>query len=104
MGTIVVNEGAQAQLTIEEITWAIVFTGATSISSVSVTVYQAGTDVTSTVMPTGTASVSGSTVTLPTLKSLTADLSYRIVVTATVDGQPKRGAIFDIVAKDAQTI
>jgi len=39
---------------------------------------ETGSDVKATVMPTGTASVSGNNVTLPALKSLTVGRTYRV--------------------------
>lgn len=45
-----------------------------------------GTDVTSTVMPSGSPSVTGDVITLPPLKLLTADHSYIIEVQYTISG------------------
>ncbi len=45
-----------------------------------VSVASAKTDVTATVMPTGTASATGDLIALPTLKALTVGHSYRIEV------------------------
>lgn len=45
-----------------------------------------GTDVTSTVMPTGSASVSGNVITLPALTALTDGKNYRVEVKYTIDG------------------
>lgn len=50
-------------------------------------VYRNGTDVESTVMPSGSSSVSGNVITLPALTALTAGSDYVIVVTATVNSQ-----------------
>lgn len=62
-----------------------------SPSSVTVTVYDVTpgatlTDVTSTVMPTNSPSVSGDVITLSALKLLTADHKYRVEVKFTCSG------------------
>lgn len=81
-------EGLQLQGTTEEVTYTLTFPaswGAPTSPSVVVSsvneVTGALTVVTSTVMPTGSASVSGQIVTLPEMKSLTVDVLYRVVVT-----------------------
>lgn len=104
MGTIVVNEGVQEQLTNEEIIWGGIYTGATSVSSATVAVYQDGTDVTVTVMPVNAPTISGNQVNLSPLKLLTAELTYRVVILATVDGQPKQALIFDVIGKDPKSV
>lgn len=45
-----------------------------------------GTSVTATTMPTGSTSVAGNVITLPALKSLTADILYRVEVKYSVSG------------------
>lgn len=62
-----------------------------SPASVEVKVYDvttAGTytDVTSTVMPTGSPSVSGDIITLPAMNTLTIDHRYRVEVKCTISG------------------
>lgn len=71
----------------EEIPYTITTTlwGA-SPSAFTVTAKQAGNDVTSTVIPSGSATVSGNVITLPVIKSLTADLQYRIDTKFTTGG------------------
>lgn len=64
----------------------------TAPASATVTAYDvtdgALTDVTSTVLPSGTASVAGSVVTAPLLRALTASHDYRLEFAATgADGQ-----------------
>lgn len=104
MGTIVVNEGVQPQLTNEEINWSGTYTGATAVSAVTVIVYLNNVDVTATVMPVNAPTVSGSRVNLSPLKALTAAQTYRVVILATVDGQPKRALIFDVKVEDPKSI
>ncbi len=69
----------------EEIIYALTTTEwGTSPASATVKVFDvtptAKTDVTSTVMPTGSISISGDTITLPVLKLLTLGKTYRIEV------------------------
>jgi hypothetical protein len=47
---------------------------------------EAGTDVTSTVMPSGSPTAVGDVITLPALKSLTAGTTYRVEVRFTCGG------------------
>ena len=73
----------------------IVYTGklptGTSPTSLTATVWDITladhVDVTSTVMPTGSASATGDTVTYPTLKLLTLGHTYRVEVRFTSGGQ-----------------
>ena len=83
-------EGEQVQGTTEEVTYTLTFPSTWGTpTSPSATVYSinettgALTNVTATVMPTGSASVSGQIVTLPEMKSLTADVLYRVVISVT---------------------
>ena len=59
-----------------------------SPSSVSAKVYKEGSDITSTVMPSGSTAVSGKTATLKPLVVSSGDgeMMYIVAVTATVDG------------------
>jgi hypothetical protein len=54
------------------------------------------TDVTTTIMPTGSCSVSGNTITLPGVKSLSLKNTYRIVITAAYSGGNTLSGYFDI--------
>jgi hypothetical protein len=81
-------EGTQRQGTTEEVTYTLTYPASWGTpTSPTVKVYSVNettsalTDVTSTVMPSGSASADGQVVTLPELKSLTADVLYRVVVT-----------------------
>lgn len=83
-------EGKQVQGTTEEVTYTLTFPASWGTpTSPSAAVYSVNettgalTNVTSTNMPTGSASVNGQVVTLPELKLLTADVLYRVVVTVT---------------------
>lgn len=78
-----VSEGMQLQGIAEEIAYQIVVTpwGSTPTSGstwVIDTTNGGTTNVTSTVMPTGVLSISGDTITMPILKSLTLDHFYRV--------------------------
>ena len=84
-----IKEGMQYQGTTEEVTYTLTYPSSwgtpTSPSVVAYSVNEttgALTDVTSTVL-SGSASVLGQVVTLPEMKSLTADVLYRVVVTVT---------------------
>lgn len=93
-----VKEGTQYQGVDEEITYTLDVTSwGSSPTSPSVVGKQAGADVTSTIMPVGSPSVSSNVITLPKIKSLTADLTYRVEVKFTVGGNVVE-AYFDIAA------
>jgi hypothetical protein len=85
-----VVEGIQYQGVDEEITYDIdTANWGGSPSSVTVVVKDVANnyaDVTATVMPAGSPSVSSDTITLPELKSLTMDKHYRIEVKFTISG------------------
>lgn len=84
-----VLEGKQYQGEDESIAYTLdVSAIGSSPSSVSVVVKDVtnGTVVTSTVMPTGSPSVSGNVITLPALKLLTAGVLYRVEVMYTISG------------------
>ena len=70
------------------IPWTIVFPWATSVTSPTVAVFKKGTttDVASTVMPLGSHTVSGNSLTLKNLTSLTAGERYIIDIRITIDG------------------
>ena len=72
----------------ETITFAVEFKGAVSVSGPGATVYRSGTDVTSTVMPSGSHTASSNVVTLKPLTAQSGDggQEYVVAVSATVDG------------------
>ena len=70
-------------------TFTVVFQGVTAVTSPSAIVYKGGADVSSTVMPSGSASASGNTATLKPLTALTAGETYVVAVTATCDGDTR---------------
>lgn len=84
------SAGTKHQGVDEEIVYTITTTQIGSDpTSPSVAVYDATDDhedVTATVMPTGSPSVAGDVITLPTLKDLTIDHEYRVEVQFTLDG------------------
>lgn len=85
MSVLEVQEGVRIQHTDEIIVRTVDFDPATTESSVSSPVVKVidesdGSDVTSTVMPTNSPSVSTLVVTLSELKLLTADRIYRVEV------------------------
>ena len=86
----IVIEGEQWQGEDEQIAYSITTTPwGSSPSNVAVVVKDesaAFADVTSTVMPAGSASVNGDVITLPILKSLTRGHRYRVEVKFTVSG------------------
>lgn len=83
-----VAEGLQTQSTGESIVWAIntANRGTPTSPSVATVKNSAGTDVKSTVMPTGSASVATTIISLPSLTALTAGERYEIRVLFTVSG------------------
>lgn len=87
-----VTQGTIKQGVDESIAYTLTTTPwGSSPSSVSVVVYDvtagsANTDVTSTVMPTNSPSVSGDVITLSPLKLLTLDHKYRVEVKFTCSG------------------
>lgn len=88
MRTREVKESPLVQGEDEEIQYQVTTTPwASSPSSVSVVVKdEDGNDVTSTVMPSGSASPSGDVITLPVLKLLTDGVYYRVEVKFTAGG------------------
>jgi hypothetical protein len=81
-------EGQQVQGSTEEVTYTLTFPASWGVPTApTVIVYSVNeatgalTNVTSTVMPTGSASATLQVVTLPELKLLTADVLYRVIVT-----------------------
>lgn len=99
--------GSTEQGLLEEKVYSVQFFGATSISSPAVHVYnRAGMDVKATVMPSGSPTISGTdTVIWPTMKLLSlSDVVYRVIVTATVNGQPKVARAVDVIPKDEKTV
>ncbi|MFQ5435377.1 MAG: hypothetical protein ACE5FD_10920 [Anaerolineae bacterium] len=85
-----VTEGLQYQGEDEKIAYTISTTpwgsSPTSISAVVKDVSNAATDVTGTVMPTGSPSAAGDVITLPLLQALTAAHLYRVEVKFTCSG------------------
>ena len=81
------NEKDIAMVEGESIAFQIEYIGASSVSSVTYKVYRRRSDITATVM-TGSATVSGNIVTLPSLTPIDGDGKkyYGLAVTATVDG------------------
>lgn len=86
-----VVEGVQTQGEDEQIAYAIDTTPwggtPTSVTVVVKEVRSPFTVVTTTVMPTGSASISGDDITLPVLKLLTRNIQYRVEVKFTSLGQ-----------------
>ena len=70
----------------ETTTYSVTYLGSSSVSSVTGTVYQNKSDVTSTIMPSGSTSASGNVATLKPITAMTGGKKYVITVTATVDG------------------
>jgi len=72
----------------EKLTFSITFKGAVSVSSPSVVVYKNGLDVTSTVMPSGSNTVSANVVTMKPLIAIAGDGGqiYVVACSAIVDG------------------
>ena len=71
----------------ETYTYVIVVEGTNAPSSPGVAaVYKNGTDVVTTVMPSGTHTVSGQNITLKPLTLLTAGSDYAVIVNATIAG------------------
>lgn len=73
----------------ESITFSITYSGATAVSSVSAKVYRRTTDVTSSVMPSGSTSASGNVATLKPVTAMVGGNDYVVAVTATVDGNTR---------------
>jgi len=70
----------------ETYTYVILVEDTNAPSSPGATVYKNGTDVTATVMPNGTHTVSGQNITLKPLTALTAGSDYSVIVNATISG------------------
>jgi hypothetical protein len=82
-----VEEGRQVQGEEEEITWSVNTAANGTPTSPTAKTYDVTTnytDVTSTVMPVGTASVTGTVITLPELKLLTQGHLYMVQVKYTI--------------------
>lgn len=89
INTIEVEEGMQEVTTSERRNFSILSTNGTPTSVSSVTVYNsAGTDVTSTIIPSGAASISGDAIVLPTLRAFTVGQIYRVRVVYVTSEQP----------------
>ncbi len=92
-----VIEGLQTQGPNEEIQYRITCTPApTSVTGVTVTDLTTGTNVTATVMPSGSASVAAGVITLPTLKALTQGHFYRVAVLYS-DGSNKIEPVIEVL-------
>lgn len=78
-----IKEGKQEQGVEEEVTYTLTVptTWGTPSGTPTIKVFsyidRTFTDVTSTVMPTGSASISGQVITLPEAKAMTVDVMYR---------------------------
>lgn len=84
-----VIEGLQTQGPTEEIVYRLTVTPpAVSVVGVTVTDRNTGTDVTSTVMPSGSATVSGGAIVLAPLKALTLGHLYEVAALYS-DGESK---------------
>lgn len=100
MTSIWVNESPITVVEGAEPVYTITVDGVTSIAaSPTAKIYKAGTDVTSTNMPTGSASASGNIITLPTIKNLVGGNVYVVVATFTGDGVKDIRKIMLIVQK-----
>lgn len=82
MSILEVKEGTRQQGAEESVTYDVTTTGwGSNPTNVSVKAYDSGNaDVTSTVFPTNTPSISGDVITLSPLKSLTESIKYRVEV------------------------
>lgn len=96
-------EGRQEQGVEEEITYTLtvpttwgVPTGTPTVKGYSVNeTAQAYTDVTSTIFPTGSASIASQVITLPECKAMTEDVLYRVEIKfSTVSGDVKEAYAF----------
>ena len=96
-----VKQGVQYQGVDEEIVYTLTTTNwASNPTSPSVQVKESdGTDVTSTVMPTNSPSVSGDVITLSPLKNLTEGKEYRVDVQFTT-GSNVWEAYFRVIAQE----
>lgn len=82
-----VVEGVQFQTVDESLVWAIDTSNRGTPTSPAVAVTNsAGTDVKSTVMPSGSPSVSADVISLPSLTALTKGQRYEVRVTYTISG------------------
>ena len=87
----------------ETLTLTITVEGTNAPSSPSAVVYKGRTDVTSTVMPSGTASASGQVITLKPLTATVAGSDYSVIVTATVGGNTEQRKLLVQVVDDKAT-
>lgn len=78
------------QLPGESITYNITVEGSNAPTAPVATVYKGRTDVTATVMPAGSASVSGQVITLKPLTALVANSDYSVIIQATVAGNTEQ--------------
>jgi len=90
------------QGTWESIAYTFDFTdcGVTTITAQSAAVYLDGVDVTSTVMPSGSASVAGLVVTTPKLTGLTAGNIYTMYARVTHDSGQQTELLCRVFARD----
>lgn len=105
MSDILLVESPISMIEGESITFNITWQGAGSLSSPTAIVYKKGADITSTVMPSGSHSVSGNVQTLKPLTPSTNDggQKYVIVVQCEVDGNTeKRKLMVNIVKASAE--
>lgn len=89
----------------ESIVFGVLYEGATSVSSSSVTIYKNGTDITSTAAP-GSSSESGNVVTMPQITAGSSDGGdkYVLVISATVDGNTElRKCLINVLEASAES-
>jgi hypothetical protein len=74
--------------TMESIAYTVTVKGSNAPASPAVDkVYRNGTDVESTVMPSGSSSASGQVITMPAMTALTPGSDYVIILQATINSQ-----------------
>lgn len=83
---VTVNESPIHLTAGESRAYTVTFEQASTVASTSAKIYKGGTDSTATYM-SGSTSVSGNVVTLPTISSLIGGERYVVELAATVDGQ-----------------
>lgn len=97
--SIYVDQGTQYVSASDRPAYAIQIKGATTITAATTSIYKNGSDVTSTNM-TGTSSISGTIINLPTCISLVGGNTYIIACVFTADGVQAVRKIKVVVQKD----
>lgn len=87
----------------ETVTYNITVEGTNAPTSPTATVYKGRSDVTSTVMPSGSHSASGQVITLKPVTALVSGVEYSVMVTATVAGNTEQRKLIIICADDKGT-